>query len=326
MASQPTGSTDPTSTPGVWTEDTLDIDAWSDLHPGRSGKQGAVQRDEGYWTTTDYQQLYWQTWFDDASDEPRRGTVALMHGYGEHSARYDHVAIALVRSGYDVMAIDARGHGRSTGRRGYVEHFSRYVDDLSMLKRRALARWPDRPLFLFGHSNGGLIALRYALRKPDGITGFVVSSPLCGLAVEVPLIKDLAGRLTSRIWPTLSLPSELDPEMVSHVDEVVEKYRRDPLIFDTANARWFTETQNAQRDLKQRADALDQPFLFLVAGDDNIVCSETTESLFHRLASLDRELEIYPDLYHEILNERSWPVILRRIILWMERHRNPTSK
>ena len=325
MASQPTGSAGKQSTPPVWTEESLQIEDWQDLAPARPAPSDAVDRDEGYWTTTDHEQIYWQAWFDDDSAGDRRGTVALMHGYGEHSARYDHVAVALVRSGYDVLAIDARGHGRSTGGRGYVERFSRYVDDMAMLKRRALKRWPDQPLFVVAHSNGGLIALRYALRKPDGITGYVVSSPLCGLAVHVPMIKDLAGRLTSRIVPTLSLPSELDPEDVSHIDEVVEKYRRDPLIFDTANARWFTETQNAMADLSRRSGDLDQPFLFLVAGSDCIVDPKVTESIFHRLGSHDRELEVFPELNHEILNERPWRSILQRIILWMERHRSPES-
>ncbi len=317
MATYPTGSQ--TDAPSPWTEDTLLTEDWDDLVPGRPNEDDEVVHEEGYWATPDSEQIYWQCWHDPACEA--RGTVGLMHGYGEHSARYGHVAVALVRSGYNVMAIDARGHGRSTGRRGFVRRFSRYADDLSMLKRRALDRWPDAPLFMLGHSNGGLTTLRYALRKPEGVQGFIVTSPLCRVAVEVSPVKSALGRLTSRMVPTLSLPSDLDANDLSHLEGVVDAYRKDPLVFDIANARWFTEMENAFDDLEARADSLDQPFFFLVAGDDRIVDPGPTESLFHRLASLDRELEVFPDLYHEILNERPWRTILQRIILWMERHR-----
>ena len=322
MATKPTSNlTDDTAEPSPFTEETLSTELWDDLEPARMAEREAVGRDEGYLSTTDNHQLYWQAWFDDTAEEPRRGAVALVHGYGEHCSRYDHVAVALVRAGYDVMAIDLRGHGRSTGPRGYVGHYSRYVDDLALLKRHTADRFPNRPLFVLGHSNGGLTALRYALRKPNRVTGFVVTSPLLRVAVQVSRIKKAAGKLTSRILPKLSLPSELKPEDLSHIDEVAETYRRDPLVFDTANARWFTEVQRSADDLFERAESLDQPFLFLVAGEDRVVDARTTESLFHQLGSLNRQLEVFPDLYHEILNERPWRVILRRIVIWMDQHR-----
>lgn len=302
-----------------WTEETLSIELWGDLEPGLPAPEGSVERDEGYWSTVDRERLFWQAWYDASSE--RRGTVALMHGYGEHSARYEHVALALVRAGYNVMAIDARGHGKSTGRRGYVKRYARYVDDLAMLKRRARDRWPKPPLFILGHSNGGLIALRYALRKPADVTGFVISSPLCGLAMKVPAPKRIAGKLTSRIAPGLNLPSGLSADMVSQLPRVIERYAADPLIFETANARWFTEADLAMHDLLERAPELEQPFLFLVAGSDRIVDAQATTEVFHRLGSQDRELEIFPDLYHEVLNEAPWATILQRAIIWMDHHR-----
>lgn len=302
-----------------WTEETLPLNLWEDLEPGLPASDESVERDEGYWSTVDRERLYWQAWFD--STTPRRGSVALIHGYGEHSARYDHVAVALVRAGYNVMAIDARGHGRSTGRRGYVKRFARYVDDLAELRRRTRDRWPDLPLFILGHSNGGLIALRYALRKPSDVAGFIISSPLCGLAMKVPAPKRLAGKLTSRIAPGLNLPSGLSADMVSQLPLVIEKYATDPLIFETANARWFTEADQAMSDLLARAPELDQPFLFLVAGSDKIVDCQATTEVFHRLGSQDRELELFPELYHEVLNEEPWAEILQRALIWMDRHR-----
>ena len=309
------------SPPPPWTPETLGAHAWADLAPAKPLPEDLVARDEGTWTTEDGQSLYWQAWFDGSSTATARGVVALMHGYGEHSGRYQHVAAALARSGYRVMAIDARGHGQSSGQRGHVERHSDYVDDLDRLVRSARDRWPGLPLFLLGHSHGGLIALRYALRRPSGVTGFVVSSPLCGLALEVPAAKELLGKMASRLRPALSIPSGIDAAAISHLDEVVEDYRRDPLVFGTATARWFTETQHAMKDLAGRAHTLDQPFCFLVAGSDRIVDPRATRRLFDGLASTDREIEIYEHLYHEILNERPWRDIVRRGVLWMERRR-----
>lgn len=302
-----------------WTEETLTLDLWAGLEPAMSAPVEKIERDEGYWITVDRERIFWQAWFD--STTPRRAAVALMHGYGEHSARYEHVAVALVRAGYNVIAIDARGHGKSTGIRGYTKRYSRYVDDLAMLKRRARDRWPELPLFIMGHSNGGLIALRYALRKPSDVTGFIISSPLCGLAMKVPAPKRLGGKLTSRIAPGLNLPSGLSADMVSQLPQVIEKYAADPLIFDTANARWFTETDRAMTDLLARAPELDQSFLFIVAGSDKIVDPEATTAVFHRLGSQDRALEVFPDLYHEVLNEAPWAEILQQTIIWMDKRR-----
>ena len=305
----------------LWTEATLKTEAWGDLGPSRRAPEGAVKREEGYFLSVDQERIYWQGWFSPQEEELRRGVVLVMHGYGEHSSRYDHVATALVRSGYEVMAIDARGHGKSTGQRGYVERFSRYVDDLSELKRRARARWPELPLFILGHSNGGLIALQYALRKPDGVKGFLISSPLLAGAVAVPVVKEVAGKVMSRVLPVVSLPSGLTGAMVSHLPEVIEEYDRDALNFGVANSRWFTEMAAAAAGVRERARDLDQPFYFAVAGADEVVNPEATKEVFHRLGSSDRELEMYRGLFHEILNEGEWVEILREMILWMEARR-----
>ncbi len=299
---------------------TLDLSRWDGLEPANSDLPDTVVHHDGFWSTTDGEELYWQSW-EATHPGQARGVVALVHGYHEHGARFSHVAAALVAVGYDVMAIDLRGHGRSTGRRGFVERFGRYADDVALLKRRALHRFPDRPLFLMGHSNGGLVTLRYALRKPSRICGFVVSNPLIELAADVSRIKQALGRLSGRLLPRLSLPSGVDPAHLSHLPQVVRNYEQDPLVFGEANARWFLEMERASSDLQARAAHLDQPFLFVVGSDDRIVDAGATEHFFHQLGSMDRELEVYPDLFHELLNEAQWKTVLSHIVIWMERHR-----
>lgn len=305
------------------TSDDIDALDFSDLAPARYVDDEHVKTDEGFWHAFDGERLFWTSWAPEAG--PSRGAVALMHGYGEHSARYDHVAAALCRAGYGVLAIDARGHGRSTGKRGHVDKYDDYVLDYDLLRMHTADRWPSLPVFCMGHSNGGQIVLRYALRDPDGVKGFVVSSPMCGLSMDVPPAKALAGRIMNRVWPSFSIPSGLDPSAVSRIERVVEKYENDPLVFETTTAGWFQEALAAMADTMERAPELTQPFLFVVAGDDKIVDPRATEDLFHRMGSGEREMELYPELYHEVLNERDWEDIARRIIDWMERERGRES-
>lgn len=303
-----------------------EIDAldFSGLGPARPIEaDDTILQGEGFWNSFDDVHLFWQSWAPEGG--PTRGVVALMHGFGEHSARYNHVAGAFCRAGYAVIAIDARGHGRSGGKRAHVNEYSDYVRDYELLIMHARAEWPEHKVFSLGHSNGGFIVLRYALTQPEDICGFVVTSPLCGLAIKVNPIKAAAGRLMSDLWPSFTMPNGIDPEWVSQSKEVTDAYQADPLCLSIVSARWFTEVMAAQEDLMARAKTLTQPFLFLLAGSDRLVDAKASEEIFHKMGSGDRELEIYPKLFHEILNEEPWEDIMRRMLHWMEKHRESAA-
>ena len=294
---------------------------WDDLAPARPRRREDVEREEGFFESWDGTKLFWQSWSAPAA--PARGQVTLIHGYGEHSSRYDHVAALLARAGYAVMAMDVRGHGRSAGPAAHVDRYDDYVRDVERLMLHQRKRWGKTrgPRFVLGHSNGGLIALRLALRRPEDVAGFVITSPLCGLTVKIPAWKERAGLILSRLRPTFGLPSDLHAEDLSHDAHVVEVYKRDPLNRTLATARWFTETTQAFHDLHERAELIRQPLLMLVAGTDRLVDAIQSQRVFERVGSQDRELGVYPDLYHELLNELSWDEIATRIVLWMEQRR-----
>lgn len=301
-------------------DDPVHFDA-SGLAPARPVRDDGIVRDEAFIDAFDDQRLFCQSW-SPADGAPERGAVALIHGYGEHSSRYGHVAAALVRAGYGVMAIDARGAGRSTGKRAFVADFEHYVRDYRTLVERARRRWPQVPLFGLGHSNGGLTLLRYALSHPSAeseLSGLVVTSPFLGFQIDVPTHKAAAARVMSRVWPSFSLPNDLDPADLSHDSRVVEAYEDDPLVVRVATARWFTEALRAQEDLRERADEIDHPSLFLVAGSDELADPSVADDIFHDLGAGDREMEVFPNLYHEILNEPNWTSIVDRMIEWMHR-------
>ncbi len=297
-----------------------------DLFPGQpvEGEHEGVTREHGFMTSFDQTKLFWQRWSGPAleaieDDRKRRGRVVLMHGYGEHSSRYSHVAVALVRAGYDVMAFDARGHGQSGGKDAFVAVYDEYVLDLEQAIDHMEERWDEShgPIDVVGHSNGGLIALRYALRRPDRVRAFVVTSPFLGFKVKVPAWKATAGNILSSLWPSFGLPSELPPSDLTHREDVVKQYAHDPLNRTIATSRWFTETKSAQRDLLERADRITHPVLMLVGGSDKIADPRAAQEVYHALGSSSRELEVYETLYHEILNEVEWEDVMRRLLGWL---------
>lgn len=233
-----------------------------------------------------------------------RARLVIVHGLGEHSGRYGNVVERLLPKGITIWALDLRGHGHSDGWRGHVSTFDLYLSELRTMVEIASEGGPDAiKIFLLGHSMGGLVALNFALRFPEIIDGVIASSPTLGLAVKVPAIKGGLGKIMSSIWPSLSLSNELDASKISHDEEVVCAYKKDPLVHDRVSARWFTEFLSAMETTNQLASKIKIPILMQVAGDDHLVSAQSSKTFFEKLDLEDRTLHFYDDLYHEIYNE-----------------------
>ncbi len=161
--------------------------------------------------------IFWRSWSPD--DGTARALIVLVHGLGEHSGRYDHVVARLVGQGYAVHALDHRGHGRSDGPRALIEDMDDAVADLDTLVDMAVAAQPGLPVFMLGHSMGGLLGLRYALAHQDRLAGLILSAALAQLdAVPKPL--ELVGRALSVIAPRAPLIA-IDATLVSRDPAVV---------------------------------------------------------------------------------------------------------
>ncbi len=250
-----------------------------------------------------------------------RGTVVIVHGFGEHSGRYAGVIADLNARGYAVLAFDYRGHGLAAGPRAYVGRFSQYLDDLDAAIARAracLSGAERRPLFVLGHSLGGLITAAYALDRGEGLSGFVVTSPALGMALAVPAWKDALGRVMSRLIPRLSIPSGLDPALVSRDPEVVRAYAADPLVLTKATARWYTEFLDTQARVMASAPRITLPALVLAAGADRLADPEVSRRFEETLGSKDKRFVIYEGLYHEIMNEPEKAKVLDAIGAWLQ--------
>ena len=258
-----------------------------------------------------------------ASAMPKSGAkavLAVIHGYADHGARYAHVMGALAEHGIGSIAIDLRGHGRAHGPRGFCHRFGEFLDDARELRRLVDARAKGIPTLLFGHSFGGLVAAMSALDDPASWKGLVLSAPFFGLGLEVPRIKILAGKVASRVYPKLGLPSGLEGKDMTHDAAKAKDYDADPLVFKNATARWFTETTDAQAEAFESAPRLAMPLYMTFGTDDKVASFSAGKRFFDAAGSADKTWDPREGLFHEVLNEPSWKDIVENISRWVLAH------
>ncbi len=271
-------------------------------------------------TSRDGTQLRAWIW---AGEDEIRGHLVIIHGFAEHAGRYAQVARRYVDRGFRCVTGDVRGHGHSEGPRGHIERYDQYVDDAEAIVEAALeGREDDRPVFLLGHSQGGLVVTRYVQQRSsaDRLAGLVLFSPFLGLAQKIPAIKGLLGNAMSRVWPGLAMESGIDPHHLSHDEAVVAAYAEDPLVFTKARSRWFTETVANHELALAEAGRITLPCLVLHGLDDRIVSPEATRRLFPEIGSEDKTLELFDGLRHELFNELRKGEVFAVVDRWLNDH------
>jgi acylglycerol lipase len=262
-------------------------------------------------TASDGINLHWQAW---EPEIPVKATVCLVHGLGEHAGRYSHVASVMTAASLSLHAIDLRGHGRSDGPRGHTPSFVQWLDDVDLLIDHA---HPDLPIFLYGHSLGGLIVVQYGLDRPGAVRGAIATGPAFERGFEVPAYKIIMGRVMSGIMPTFSQHSGLNPYDLSRDESIATAYIEDPLVHDWASARLFVETTDAMEDLMSRAAEFTTPILLVSGEKDRITVPAITESFYEAARSEDKTLRVWPDQYHEVHNELEKEFVIRELVDWI---------
>ena len=261
--------------------------------------------------------LYTQSW---APDGDTRAAIVLVHGLGEHSGRYAYLAQHCTDRGFAVHALDHYGHGKSDGQAGHVERFSVYLDGVRALLERVQAEHPDLPLFLVGHSMGGLIAAASLPQVQSAFRACVLSGPAFRTPEPPSTPLKLVNRLFSGLAPTAPLLG-LDPSGVSRDPDVVRAYVSDPLVHHgKLSARLLAEMMRAMDDTLANASRVELPLLVLHGEQDQLTCPTGSEDFHERAASADKTLKIYPGLYHEIFNEPEKDAVLGDMTDWLEKH------
>ncbi len=247
---------------------------------------------------------------------PARGWVVLVHGLGEHSGRYGHVAAALVERGLGVVGWDLRGHGRSSGARGDVTSGELLVDDLAAICARF--RQEGCPLFLFAHSLGGQIALRLLERDGEVCRGAVIASPWLRLAFEPPWWKLWLARAAMRVWPAFVQARDRRAERLSRDLAHLRSFPDLNLVHYRISARMFFWLRAGGERIFADAGAVRTPLLLLHGDGDPVTSHHATGDFFERAGSADKTLRIYPGARHETHNELERAQVLREIGDWIE--------
>ena len=275
-----------------------------------------MQHKEATLTSSDGLTLYTQAWLPDGAP---RAVVCIVHGIGEHSGRYGNVVDVLVPAGFAVYGMDNRGHGKSQGTRGGLPTWRALHEDVRGFLSHAQAQHPGLPLFLMGHSLGGLIVLGYALRNPEGLQGVVASAPALQSKGISPFLMALA-RVLSRLTPNITMKTGLDASGISRDQAVVQAYLNDPLVHDLATPRMATESEQEMAWVNERAGEWHLPLLMLHGEADRLVPVEGTREFFAQVPVEDKTLHVYPNGYHESHNDLHKEQAIEDILTWLETH------
>lgn len=276
-----------------------------------------LEREEGFFNAKDHLRLYWRIAVP--QDRGRvKAHVVLLHGYCDHTGRWREFFTRLARAGHAVHGYDFRGHGQSDGRRGHVDAFDQYLDDLTTFLERVRPRLDGRKLFVVGHSQGGLVMVRHALARPDGIAGVLLSAPYFRLALKPPAVKVAAAKLIGRVLPWLPFKNEIESPMLSRDVEWQRATDRDTLYNRVVTPRWFTESNAAQDEALRRASEFVLPSLVLAAGDDPVTSTATSREFFERITARDKTYKEYPGMRHEILNEIGKDQVYADLLRWLD--------
>lgn len=244
--------------------------------------------------------------------------IALVHGFAEHSGRYDAVARRLALRGFRVHAFDQRGHGESEGPRNHAARFELLLDDVERFLALVRREEGGRPIVLFGHSMGGLETIRLLAERQPEVAAGVASGPALALGAGASTLRLSLARVLSAVAPWLPVPTGLPATGLSRDPEVVRAYLNDPLISTVATARLAAELLRAAALGAQATAGIRVPLL-IVHGEADPLCDVQGSREFARRAGDRVELRTYPGLLHEVLFEPEGPQVLDDVIAWIER-------
>lgn len=250
-----------------------------------------------------------------------KAVVNLVHGLGEHSSRYGHVAEEFTNAGYVFNAMDLRGHGKSEGARGYAPGFETLVTDIEFLVKSGRTAHPNIPQFLYGHSLGGSLVLFYRLTSKVNVDAIISTSPLFRPGARVPETKKWFGRTMSDIAPKVTLNNGLQRPWLSRDGKVVREYSEDPLVHDKITARMGWELLKNGEWVHAHMKDIRGPILMVVGTREKIV---DYQKIIDAAIGLEDqvELKVWEGLYHETHNEPEKEQVIRYNIAWFDRHLN----
>ncbi len=248
-----------------------------------------------------------------------RGSIALVHGLGEHIWRYQHVAAAINTAGYSLVGIDLPGHGRSGGPRGHSS-YDLILDEIDHLLGETKKRYPGAPTFLYGHSLGGALVLYYALKQRPALRGVIATSPGLLPGDPVPEAKVLLAKIMSRIAPAFTLENGLDLNNLSEDAAVITTYKSDPLVHSRVSALLGRDLLAKGAWIQANAGHFPLPLLLMVGSADHLISPQAVAD-FAQAVPVDKiTYKVWEGLYHETHNSPQKQQVLQYLIDWLNQH------
>jgi len=268
---------------------------------------------EGTFQSTGGLNIFFRSWRPTAKP---RGVVVVVPGFNSHSGYYGWVADQFVARGLAVYAVDLRGRGKSDGERFYVQQFADYVGDASGLVALAKSREPGLPVFLLGHSAGGVVACTYALEHQAELAGLICES----FAFQVPAPDFALAVLKglSHIAPHAHvLP--LKNEDFSRDPKVVAAMNADPLIaHETQPTQTVAAMVRADERLKQEFPLITLPVFILHGTADKATRPSGSQAFYDAAGSTDKTLKLYDGRFHDLLNDTDRETVMADITRWVD--------
>ncbi|MTB53130.1 alpha/beta hydrolase [Lewinella sp. W8] len=280
-----------------------------------------MQYKEFHWTNDNGNKIYACEW---PVANPR-AVVGLIHGLGEHVHRYDGLAERFAAADVAVVGYDRQGFGRSEGRRGYAAQFREFLDEIARLLLACENRYPDLPVFLYGHSMGGQLLLRYLIRRKPDISGAIVSAPHIRTSFRPnPVIVGL-GKVMRSVMPTFAQNNQLDLSQLSRNPAIAPAYAADPLVHQRLTSQTGIDMLEAARHLDQYADGVEIPTLLMHGGKDGITDPEASREFAARNPD-QLTFKSWPGLYHELHHEPEREEVFAFVLSWMEDHMEAVNR
>ncbi len=262
----------------------------------------------------DGRKMFFNQW---KGENPSIANVVLIHGMGEHSGRYAHLAEYFVTNKLDVYAVDLFGHGNTEGAKGHTPKIDDYLWQVDFLVN--MITQVGKPVFLYGHSMGGGVVLNYLFKKKPAIAGVIASAPAIETAFEVPKTKLLLGKVGRRLFPSLSQKNGLDVNGISRDTKVINAYHADPLVHDTISAevgigviewgKWLTELD---------VHSVSVPLLIMHGDMDILTSHSASEKFASKFDAGDVTFKSWAGLFHELHNEPEKDEVFSYVTSWMK--------
>ena len=276
-----------------------------------------MKHQEGNFPNDKGQSIYYQFWLPEGKV---KASALIIHGLNEHSGRYQHLAAYLTDKGYAVYGLDFLGHGKSAGLRSYVDSYNDFIDPLETYLEMIQNWHPGLPVFLLGHSMGGVIGAAFLIDHQDQLSGAVLSGSLAKVPDYVSDFTLQVGKILAAVLPKIRI-IQIDAEAVSRDPAVVQAYKDDPLVFTgKTTARISNEINNAIALVEKNGSKIKLPLLLLHGGADRLCDPSWSQYLHDLVSSQDKKLIIYDGLYHEVYNEPEADAVFADLLNWLEKH------